>query len=89
MANRNVPRDPDLPALLDALDESQLTDEEVARAAGIYPTTIKHWRNGYTANPFHTTMAKVAAVLGLKWTLLRSNERSNNVIQLPRRRRTY
>lgn len=69
-----VRRHSDLVTLIEAIDESGLPDKLVAERAGCSPITIYWWRQAKVRCGRHETMANVAAVLGLRWKLLRANQ---------------
>lgn len=68
-----VRRHSDLITLLAAIDESGLADRVVAARAEISHNTLYWWRTAKVRCGRHETMARVAAVLGLRWALLRTN----------------
>lgn len=67
------------------------TPEDVAKKAGISPSTIRKWRmsvaDGGTRYPQHYTLAAVARAAGLRYELVeidaRATERANHAAAVP------
>lgn len=61
--------DPDMDAVMDAIDRSGIAYTAVANLTGVSRTTIVNWKKRRTRRPQHVTMAFALRALGGKFVI--------------------